>query len=183
MFGVGDVTEARLRELGIGTGEDLKQLSLERLQELFGKRGTMLYSFVRGVDSRPVEVERERKSVGKETTFERDIGDQDEMFAIVENLAEQVALRLAELGIAGKTVTLKLRWNDFRLVTRSMSTSQPIQSAQAMMRYLRPLLGQLLQEGKPVRLLGVTLSHLVAESEMSKHQQMSMQSLWELAGE
>ncbi len=183
IFGVGEVTEARLRELGIGAGKDLKQLSLERLQELFGKRGTILYSFVRGIDSRPVDVERERKSVGKETTFERDMGDRDEMLLIVENLAEQVALRLAELGIVGKTVTLKLRWNDFRSVSRSISAPQPVQSAQEMMRYLRPLLDRLLLERRPVRLLGVTLSHLVAEAEVKKHEQMSMQTLWELAGE
>jgi DNA polymerase IV len=183
IFGVGEVTEARLRELGIETGKDLKQLSLERLQKLFGKRGAILHSFVRGIDLRPVDVERERKSVGKETTFEHDMGDRDEMLAIVETLAEQVALRLAELGIAGKTITLKLRWNDFRNVSRSISPSQPIQSAGAMMRYLRPLLEQLLQERKPVRLLGVTLSHLVAEAEMNKYKQMSMQTLWDLAGE
>jgi DNA polymerase-4 len=183
IFGVGEVTEARLRELGIDTGKDLKQLSLERLQELFGKRGTILHSFVRGIDLRPVEVERERKSVGKETTFERDMEDRDEMLAIVENLADQVALRLAELGIAGKTITLKLRWNDFRIVSRSISIPHPIQSAQVMLRYLRPLLEHLIQERKPVRLLGVTLSHLVAEMEMSKYEQMTMQPLWDLASE
>lgn len=183
IFGVGEVTEARLRELGIATGKDLKKLSLEHLQGLFGKRGILLYSFGQGIDQRPIEIDRKRKSVGKETTFEHDLSDRAEMLRILEGLAEQVALRLAELEMAGKTVTLKLRWNDFRDVSRSMSFSQPIQSAQEMIGYLCPLLDQLIQVRKPVRLLGVTLSHLVTEAEMRKHEQMSMKTLWELAGE
>jgi DNA polymerase-4 len=176
------VTEATLRELGVTTGKDLKQLSLERLQALFGKRGTMLYSFARGIDDRPVEPERERKSVGKETTFSSDIADLEEMLRILEHLTEQVAQRLAELGIAGQTITLKLRWRDFQLVTRSMSVSTPIQDARTMMRSLSPLLDQLLVESKPVRLLGVTLSHLVPCSGVSTHEQMVL-PLWELEGE
>ncbi len=183
IFGVGDVTAARLKDLGITTGKALKQLSLERLEELFGKRGTVLYHFVRGEDDRPVEPERERKSVGKETTFERDITERAEMLLVLEQLAEQVESRLAELEIAGKTITLKLRWHDFRLVTRSLSTASPIQDAPTMMRSLRPLLDQLLMENKPVRLLGVTLSHLVPSHELNKLEHVETPSLWELASE
>jgi DNA polymerase IV len=183
IFGVGDVTAARLKDLGITTGKDLKHLGLEHLQELFGKRGTVLYYFVRGEDDRPVEPERERKSVGKETTFERDITERGEMLLVLEQLAEQVERRLAELEIAGKTITLKLRWQNFQLVTRSLSTASPIQDAQAMMRSLRPLLDQLLVENKPVRLLGVTLSHLVSSQELSKLAHLETPSLWEQAGE
>jgi DNA polymerase IV len=138
---------------------------------------------VRGQDDRSVEPERVRKSVGKETTFERDVEDQAELLSSLEDLAEQVEHRLAALGIAGKTITLKLRWDDFRNVSRSSSTSQPIQSAQAMMCYLRPQLLPLLLERKSVRLLGVTLSHLVAEEEMKKHEQMSEPTLWDLSSE
>ena len=183
IFGVGDVTAARLKDLGITTGRELKQLSLERLQELFGKRGTVLYHFVRGEDERPVEPERERKSVGKETTFERDITERGEMLLVLEQLAEQVERRLVELEIAGKTITLKLRRHDFQLVTRSISPASPIQDAQTMMRSLRPLLDQLLMENKPVRLLGVTLSHLVSSHELNKREHLEMPSLWEVAGE
>jgi DNA polymerase-4 len=183
IFGVGDVTAARLKDLGITTGRELKHLSLERLQELFGKRGTVLYHFVRGEDDRPVEPEQERKSVGKETTFERDITERGEMLLVLEQLAEQVASRLAELEIAGKTITLKLRWQDFQLVTRSISTASPIQDAPAMMRSLRPLLDQLLVENRPVRLLGVTLSHLVSSHGLNKLEHVETPSLWELASE
>ncbi len=179
IHGVGQVSEARLRELGVATGRDLLELSMEQLQHLFGKRGTLLYQFVRGQDDRAVEPERERKSVGCETTFARDLRDREEMLAVLESLAEQVAIRLAELGIAGKTITLKLRWNDFRLVSRSLSTPQPIQGGHTMMQYVRPLLDQLLKELRPVRLLGISLSHLVSEAEMRKHEQIQTPSLWE----
>lgn len=181
IFGVGEVTEARFKELGITSGRELKQLGLGRLQELFGKRGTDLYRFIRGEDDRPVEPERQRKSVGKETTFERDTSDRDEMLMILEHLAEQVAQRLAELGTAGKTLTLKLRWHDFQSVTRSVSTASPIKDAQTMMRYLRPLLDHLLAENRPVRLLGVALSHLVSQSELNRVEQVRTPSLWESA--
>jgi DNA polymerase-4 len=183
IYGVGDVTEARLKELGITVGRELKQLSLKRLEELFGKRGTILYHFVRGEDDRPVEPERERKSIGKETTFERDIKDRKELLNVLEQLAEQVELRLAELETAGKTLTLKLRWHDFQSVTRSVSTSSPIKDAQTMIRYLRPLLDHLLAENRPVRLLGVALSHLVSQSELSRVEQVRTPSLWESANE
>jgi len=183
IFGVGNVTEARLRDLGITNGGELKQMSLGRLQALFGKRGTILYHFARGEDDRPVEVQRERKSVGKEATFERDIADREELLMVIEQLAEQVESRLAELEIAGKTVTLKLRWHDFHLVTRRVSAASPIKDAQTMMRYLRPLLDQLLVENKPVRLLGVTVSQLLASSELSKHKRVTTPSLWELPSE
>ena len=87
------------------------------------------------------------------------------------------------LALAGQTITLKLRWNDFQLVTRSLTTAQPIQDAQAMMRSLRPLLEQLLKESepKPVRLLGITLSHLVREAEMRKSRQTL--TLWDAVEE
>jgi len=133
--------------------------------------------------SRPVEPERERKSVGKETTFERDLADRQEMFVALEHLAEQVESRLVELEMAGKTVTLKLRWHDFQLVTRSISIASPIQDAQTMVRSLRPLLDHLLMENKPVRLLGVTLSHLVSSHELNKLEHLETPSLWELASE
>ncbi len=138
----------------------------------------MLYHFVRGEDDRPVEVERERKSVGKETTFPSDKVGREALLAVLEHLAEQVALRLIEAQLAGTTITLKLRWHDFQLVTRSMSVASPIQDAPTMMRSLQTLLDQVLEENRPVRLLGVTLSGLVPESSLTPYEQMSMHPLW-----
>jgi DNA polymerase-4 len=157
------------------------ELSIDQLQHLFGKRGTLLYQLVRGQDDRPVEPNRERKSVGKETTFALDLRDREEMLVVLERLAEQVELRMAELGLAGRTLTLKLRWNDFRIVSRNASTPHPIQDGQTMMQYVRPLLDRLLQEHRPVRLLGISLSHLVSDAEIRKHEQIQRPSLWEEA--
>ena len=108
-FGVGKVTAAKLRELGIQTGANLKHMGEGRLRELLGKYGGQLYHYACGEDDRPVEPVRERKSVGKEVTLERDIRDRSEMEHILETLALQVEHRLDELGIAGRTLTLKLR--------------------------------------------------------------------------
>ena len=183
IFGVGEVTVAKFKDLGIFCGRELRQLSLERLQELFGKRGTDLYRFVRGEDDRPVEPERERKSVGQETTFERDTMDREEMLAVLEHLAEQVAQRLAELEIAGKTITLKVRWHDFQLVTRSKSVATPLGDVQAMMWCLRPLLGQLLAANRPVRLLGVTVSNFMPQNGSGGRELVQTPSLWGPADE
>ncbi len=178
-FGVGKVTAAKLRELGIRTGADLKHLGEERLRELLGKHGGQLYRYACGVDDRPVEPVRERKSVGKEVTLERDIRDRGEMERILETLALQVERRLAELGIAGKTLTLKVRWSIFELVTRASSREQGFQLAQEMLPILQTLLSGLVDGKRAVRLLGVTISSLVSPNEMRRARQLVTPSLWQ----
>ncbi len=178
-FGVGKVTAAKLRKLGIQTGADLKHLGEERLRELFGKHGGQLYHYACGVDDRPVEPVRERKSVGKEVTLERDIRDPKEMERILETLALQVEYRLAELGIAGRTLTLKLRWSTFELVTRAASRTQGFQSEQEMVPVLRTLLAGLVDGKRPVRLLGVIVSGLLSPDELRQARQFATPSLWE----
>jgi DNA polymerase IV len=178
-FGVGKVTAAKLRELGILTGADLKHMGEERLRDLFGKHGGQLYRYTCGVDDRPVEPIRERKSVGKEVTLERDIRDRNEMERILEHLALQVEHRLAELGIAGRTLTLKVRWSSFELVTRAASRTQGFQSAQEMLPVLRTLLAGLVDGKRAVRLLGVIVSGLLSPDELRHVRQFVTPSLWE----
>jgi DNA polymerase IV len=178
-FGVGKVTAAKLRELGIQTGADLKHLGEERLHNLFGKHGGQLYHYACGEDDRPVEPVRERKSVGKEVTLEQDIRDRSEMERILEKLALQVEHRLAELGIAGRTLTLKLRWSTFELVTRAGSRPQGFQSAQEMLPVLRTLLAGLVDGTRAVRLLGVIVSGLLSLDELRHSRQFVTPSLWE----
>ncbi len=178
-FGVGKVTAAKLRELGIQTGADLKHMGEERLRDLFGKHGGQLYHYACGVDDRPVESVRERKSVGKEVTLERDIRDRNEMERILESLSLQVEQRLAELGIAGKTLTLKVRWSTFELVTRASSREQGFQLAQEMLPVLRRQLSGLVDETRTVRLLGVIVSSLVSPNEMRRARQLVTPSLWQ----
>jgi DNA polymerase-4 len=178
-FGVGKVTAAKLRELGIQTGADLKRLGEERLHDLLGKHGGQLYHFACGEDDRPVEPVRERKSVGKEVTLERDIRDRNEMERILETLALQVERRLVELGTAGKTLTLKVRWSTFELVTRAVSRSQGYQSAQEMLPALHELLSGLFDGKGAVRLLGVIISGLISPDELYRARQIVMPSLWQ----
>jgi DNA polymerase-4 len=177
-FGVGKVTAARLRDLGIQSGADLKHLGEERLRELLGKHGGQLYRYACGEDDRPVEPVRERKSVGKEVTLERDIRERGEMERILETLALQVERRLAELGIAGRTLTLKLRWSTFELVTRASSRTQGFQSAQEMLPVLYTLLSGLLDGKRAVRLLGVTVSGLISADALHHARQVISPSLW-----
>jgi DNA polymerase-4 len=122
---------------------------------------------------------RERKSVGKEVTLERDIRDPSEMERILETLALQVEQHLADLGIAGRTLTLKLRWSSFELVTRAASRPQGFQSAQEMLPVLRTLLFGLVDGKRAVRLLGVTVSSLVSANDMRRARQLVTPSLWE----
>lgn len=177
--GVGTITAAKLRNLGIQTGADLRRLGEERLCALLGKHGGQLYRFACGEDDRLVEPVRERKSVGKEVTLERDIRDRGEMERILEYLSLQVERRMTELGIAGKTLTLKVRWGTFELVTRATSRAQGFQLAQEMLPELRVLLSGLAVDKRPVRLLGVSVSNLLSQDELRRARQVVTPSLWQ----
>jgi DNA polymerase-4 len=178
-FGVGKVTAARLRDLGIQAGADLKRLGEERLRQLLGKHGSQLYRYACGEDDRVVESVRERKSVGKEVTLERDIRDRGEMERLLERLATQVERRLVELELAGKTLTLKVRWSNFDLVTRATSRTQGFQLAEEMLPVLRTLLAGLAVDKRAVRLLGVMVSGLVSQDEIRRARQVVAPSLWQ----
>ena len=177
-FGVGKVTASRLRTMGMQNGADLKHLGEERLRELLGKHGAQLYHYACGEDNRPVEPVRVRKSVGKEVTLEHDIRDREEMERILEKLATQVERRLGELGLAGKTLTLKVRWSNFDLLTRAVSRSQGFRQAEEMLPILYAQLSRLVDGKQAVRLLGVIVSGLFSEEEMWRERQIVTPSLW-----
>jgi len=178
--GVGKVTSTKLEEQGIHFGAELRQRSEEQLAALLGKHGVQLYHLVRGEDDRPVEPERIRKSVGKETTLVSDISDRDEMLRVLEELADQVQKRLKELNCEGQTVTLKVKFADFKQITRSITLDKPVQDAAAIMPHLRSLLVHLDDSTKQIRLLGVTLSTLSDQREARQSVTYSAPSLWEL---
>jgi DNA polymerase-4 len=180
-FGVGRVTAARLKTLGVETGMDLKRLSEEQLRGLFHERGSILYRYVRGDDERPVMPTRVRKSVGKETTLAEDTADMDLLFSLLKGLAEQVEERLKAGNISGKTVILKLRWSNFQLFTRRVSLTVPIQSSAQMVALLQPLLAQYIErEQRQVRLIGVTVANLQhPQQQTSERPEFITQSLWD----
>jgi len=118
-FGVGKVTAHRMHQLGIKTGYDLKQKSEEQLVSVFGKAGHIYYLNARTIDEREVQPDRIRKSIGAESTFDRDIDSYDELAAELREIAEDVTNRVKKRDFQGRTVTLKVKFADFKIITRS----------------------------------------------------------------
>ena len=152
--GVGPATARRLHELGVHTGADLKQQTLADLKEIFGKAGEHFYHIVRGVDERPVVADRPYKSVSTETTFETDRHRLDDLVGELSPLAGGVAGRLERAGLVARTVVVKLKYADFRLVTRRRTLPYPVRTGAELCREAETLL-RALELGPGVRLLGV----------------------------
>ena len=163
IHGVGPATAARMQTLGIATGADLRAWSADALQARFGRAGLRYYWLARGVDERPVQRERVRKSVGQENTFAADLFEHDAMLAELTRLARAVARHLERLGVAGRTLTIKVRFADFSLITRSVTTAHGFAVAADIEPQLEPLLTRADPGGRGVRLLGVTVSNLDAD--------------------
>ncbi|HSK77203.1 MAG TPA: DNA polymerase IV [Thermoanaerobaculia bacterium] len=164
LHGVGPATERILVEIGAQTIADLRDIALEVLVHRFGiKHGNLLWEFSRGIDDRPVETHQERKSLGTENTYAKDLGSLAEMEEEVGRMAEEVARSLAQRGIAGCTVTLKVRYADFTTVTRSRTFTIPVYGSATIAACAKDLLRKTEAPSRPVRLLGVTASNLVRE--------------------
>ena len=156
--GVGPATAARMNALGIHTGLDLRRQSLAFLSGHFGKAGPYYYGVARGQDDRPVQPDRIRKSLGAETTFERDITRWDDVVPIVQSLAAKVWAACGG-GYSGRTVTVKIKYADFRLITRSRSCIAPIGSGSELETISLDLLRPHFPSPLGVRLLGVTIAN------------------------
>lgn len=160
LHGVGPATEKALHALGVETVADLRGVALEILSRRFGRHGQGLYNYSRGIDRRPVRVDRERKSLGQERTYERDVETLDEMDAHLEGLAERVAQGLTQREIAARTITVKVRYPDFTTLTRSRSLDRPTADAAEIATLAKELLRATDAATRKVRLLGVTGSGL-----------------------
>jgi len=158
-YGVGKVTEQKMLSLGIKNGANLMEVSREDLVHWFGKMGVFFYGIARGYDPRPVTSERERKSVGKEITLPEDTDDLTRIAAILAQLAMGVSRSMKRDCLAGRTVTLKLKYHDFQSITRSISLKGFVDDAETITRQSLILLGETDAGMKKVRLLGVSVSH------------------------
>jgi len=158
--GIGDATESKMKSLGIHTGNDLKKWSEIDLVNEFGKNGRYYYRIVRGIDNRQVKTHRIRKSIGKERTFSEDIDDLGWINNFLRELAEKISERMKEKNTAGKTVTLKVRYDDFETITRSKSYNHYINDARNIADTAISLLEETQVGQRKVRLLGITLSNL-----------------------
>jgi DNA polymerase IV len=162
--GIGPVTLAKMERLGIHYGGDLKTRTLLFLQQQFGKAGPYYHALARGIDERPVCANRPRKSIGAETTFGADLFELDEARAALDPLIGKVWSYCEDSTIRGRTVTLKAKYADFQQVTRSRTVEAPVASRAAIEAIVSSLLKPLFPASQGIRLLGVTLSSLAAET-------------------
>jgi DNA polymerase-4 len=158
--GVGPKTAEKMARLGIVTGADLAAQSLAFLQRNFGSSGAYYHDLARGICHRSVRPDRERKSLGAEDTFMTDLTAPADMEAELARIADTVWTRIGDRPISGRTVVLKMKYQDFRIVTRSCSLARPVAGREEFLEIGLSLLQKLLPVAKPVRLLGMTLSGL-----------------------
>jgi DNA polymerase IV len=159
-YGIGRVTAEKMHKLGIHNGTDLKTWDLTSLVRNFGKIGLFYYKIVRGEDDREVETNQERKSVGTEMTFDKDLTTRFEIVAELYKIEKELMRRLEESNTSGRTVTLKVKFNDFRQITRSKTLQNYIRDFKTLHKEVAEIRKSLNLEGSLIRLLGVSVSNL-----------------------
>lgn len=165
IWGIGNKMAERLHGLNIHTIHELRQIEKEYLIRLFGTWGNQVYSLGRGIDDRPVESEKETKSLGRETTFEIDIADREVLKTILLELACDIGQSLRKHELMGKTVTLKLRYSDFHTISRSHTLSQATNLEDVIYQEACHLLEEVSLK-QAIRLIGITLHHLIRDDEV-----------------
>lgn len=161
--GIGPRSAEKMAKLGIETGADLRSKDLAFLRQNFGSLADYLYRAARGIDLRQVKADRPRKSVGGERTFDRDISSGPALRETLERIIEIVWDRIERSGARGRTVTLKMKFNDFTPCTRAKSLARPVADKAEFASLARDLLDAQLPLPKPIRLMGLTLSALEGE--------------------
>ncbi|QJD96506.1 DNA polymerase IV [Mucilaginibacter robiniae] len=158
-FGVGKVTAEKMKKMGLHTGADLKTLTEQELTQHFGKVGGFYYQIVRGIDNRPVQPHRETKSMGAEDTFAYDLTTTEDMHEELDKIAQTVAARLDRYQLKGRTVTLKIKYSDFKQITRNQSFNHPVRDADTLTQTAKQLLAATNPEDARIRLLGISVSN------------------------
>jgi DNA polymerase IV len=162
-YGVGKVTAQKMHTLGIHFGRDLREVSRQNMLQYFGKSGAFYYDIVRGIDDRPVEPSRVRKSVGAEDTFSADLYNRKALSGELKKIAAKVSERMMRHQALGKTITVKIKFADFDQITRSRSMMNAISDENTIFTLANNMLLEALDaEERPVRLLGISMSNLHA---------------------
>jgi len=162
-YGIGKVTAQKMHKLGIHTGADLKNWDLVSLVRNFGKAGVFFYDIVRGIDERPVEPDQERKSVGTELTYEKDLITRFEIIAELYKIEKELMERLEHSETTGRTITMKVKFSDFRQITRSKTLQNYVRDFETLHKEVSEIRKSLKLEGFRIRLLGLSISNLETE--------------------
>lgn len=181
-WGIGPVTAKKMHALGIHNGEQLKACSLDMLTRQFGKAGLLYYEFSRGVDLRPVEAVRIRKSVGCEHTLEKDISLQSSVIIELYHVTTELIGRLQRSGFKGNTLTLKIKFHDFSQKTKSITVPHELVTLSEILPLAKQLLKEIEYATHPIRLIGLSVSNPHDEplKEKAHWQQLSFEfSDWE----
>lgn len=174
-FGVGKVTAAKMKAMQINTGADLKKLTEVQLAAQFGKSGHFYYKIVRGIDDRAVQSNRETKSVGAEDTLKEDTNDDSVMHDTLKEISETVSKRLEKYQLKGKTITLKIKFADFKIITRSRSFGSSIHQAGHIYSEAIKLLNDADIGTASIRLLGITLSRFYDDAALEKQERNQLE--------
>ncbi len=161
LWGVGEKTEKTLADLGIRTIGDLAQMPRDAMEARMGKHGRHLWRLSRGIDDRPVETDDTMKSIGHEHTFNEDTGDEDALCGTLMGLCEKISRRMRQQEVRARTVTTKVRLDDFSTYTRSTTTERRVREAPELYHLAVANFERVNRRGKKIRLLGVTVSNLV----------------------
>ena len=173
-YGVGKVTEARMHAAGIKTGGDLKNKNISELQKLFGNSAEYYFNISRGIDFRQVSSLRVRKSLGAETTFQKDVSDLNEMQKILTGLLVEVMESLAARELLAHTITIKVKYANFIQVTRSYTSESVLSDVNMLRELLSVLLRKTEANKKSVRLLGVSFSNLLSSEDYTESGQLQL---------
>jgi DNA polymerase-4 len=162
LWGVGPKTSARLTELGIHTIGDIAKWPESEMLRLFGENGRELSRHAKGIDDRPIETERETKSISLENTFSRDVRDDKLLQKTLREMSAEVAKQLRKNNLAGKTIKLKIRWPDFTTLTRQTTLNNPTDQENEIAEAVMELMRAVRKPNQAVRLIGVGVSGLGA---------------------
>ena len=172
MMGVGGKTAQLLEGMGVRTIGQLAKMNMGLLEHILGKQGIMMYEVANGVDNRMVEPVRESKSVGRETTFPKDISERYVLETILFTLADDVCHTLRATNLKGRTVSIKIRYPDFRSITRAQTLDGYTSSFEPVFEAVKQLMEHNYKDGTPVRLIGVTVSGLKKDDEIIEQQDL-----------
>jgi DNA polymerase-4 len=165
IWGVGKVTEKKFTTAGLHTLRDIRLLTKEKINHLLGKHGEHFWNLAQGIDDRPVIADHKAKSISHETTFNADIEDRNILSAWLLNLTEQVMRRVRRKGFKGRTIHIKIRFDDFTTITRSKTLNQPTDITKIAWQTVQQLLEKHLPAGRSVRLIGMGIDGFESSSE------------------